>query len=150
MLPNARIIHVGRDPLDTCVSCYSKLFANGQGYSYDLAELGRYYRRYSELMTHWRNVLPAGSMLDVNYEDVVGDLESQARRLIEYCGLPWDDNCLRFHNTMRPVRTASAAQVRRPLFSSSVRRWKRYESGLGPLIDALGDVRPVRRLYQAA
>src|SRR6202034_1474779 len=131
ILPKARIIHTMRDPIDTCVSCYSKLFTYGQHFSYDLGELGRYYRRYTELMAHWRSVLPAGAMLDVTYEDVVDDLEGQARRLIAYCGLPWDDRCLSFHKTIRPVRTASSAQVRKPLYRSSVHRWRRYQAGLG-------------------
>jgi hypothetical protein len=136
-LPNARIIHTERNPLDTCVSCYSKLFTAGQNFSYDLGELGRYYRLYSGLMDHWRSVLPADAMLHVAYEDVVEDLEGQARRLIEYCGLPWDDRCLDFYKTNRTVRTASAVQVRKPLFRSSVERWKKYEAGLGPLLSEL-------------
>jgi len=136
--------------VDTCISCYSKLFANGQHFSYDLAELGRYYCRYLQLMKHWRSVLPAEAMLDVHYEDVVDDLEGQARRLVEYCGLPWDDRCLDFHKTSRPVRTASAVQVRRLLFRSSLQRWRRYESGTGPLMEALGDALPRHRLDEAA
>ena len=139
ILPNAKIIHTTRHPIDTCVSCYSKLFTNGLPFTYDLAELGRYYRGYSELMKHWRSVLPPGVMLEVAYEDVVDDLEGQARRLMEHCGVPWDDRCLSFHRTNRPVRTASVVQVRQPLFRSSLGRWRRYESGLGSLLDALGD-----------
>jgi len=138
MLPNARIIHITRNPVDTCVSCYSKLFTNGLYFSYDLAELGRYYRAYSALMAHWRSVLPPGTMLDVCYEDVVDDVEGQARRLIDYCGLRWDDRCINFHQSGRPVRTASAVQVRQPLFRSSLQRWRRYQAGLGPLLDELG------------
>lgn len=140
ILPNAKIIHTIRDPVDTCVSCYSKLFTSGVNYSYDLAELGRYYYCYSALMNHWRCVLPPGSMLDVRYENVVGDLEGQARRMIEYCGLPWDDRCLMFHASSRPVKTASAAQVRKPLYRSSLQRWRRYEGDLGPLLAELGDI----------
>jgi tetratricopeptide (TPR) repeat protein len=140
ILPNARIIHTTRNPIDTCVSCYSKLFDRGHHYTYDLAELGRYYRAYRDLMTHWRSVLPPDAMLDVAYEDVVADLEGQARRLIAYCGLPWDDRCLSFHTTNRAVRTASAVQVRRPLFRTSVQRWRRYKSSLGPLLHQLGDI----------
>jgi tetratricopeptide (TPR) repeat protein len=140
ILPNARIIHTMRDPVDTCVSCYSKLFATGLHFSYDLAELGRYYRRYSELMTHWRSVLSPGAMLDVAYEDVVDDLEGQARRLIDYCGLPWDDRCIAFHKTSRPVKTASAVQVRKPLFRTSLQRWRRYEESLTPLLDELAEL----------
>jgi hypothetical protein len=140
ILPNARIIHTVRDPMDTCVSCYSKLFTSGLHFSYDLAELGRYYRSYRELMTHWRSVLPPGAMLDVAYEDVVDDLEGQARRMIDYCGLAWDDRCLDFHRNSRPVKTSSAVQVRRPLFRSSLQRWRNYETSLGPLLRALGDI----------
>ncbi len=137
ILPDAKIIHTMRDPVDTCVSCYSKWFTSGHDYSYNLAELGRYYSRYSELMDHWRSVLPSGAMLDVSYEDVVNDLEGQARRLIDYCGLAWDDRCLSFHKTSRPVKTASAVQVRQPLFRSSLERWRRYEANLGPLLQEL-------------
>ena len=93
---------------------------DGQAFSYDLAELGRYYRWYHELMDHWRSVLPAGAMLDVSYEEVVDNLEEQARRLIDFCGLPWDDRCLSFHETSRPIKTASNVQVRQPLYRSSV------------------------------
>jgi tetratricopeptide (TPR) repeat protein len=137
MLPNAKIIHSMRHPIDTCVSCYSKLFTFGLYFTYDLGELGRYYRAYSELMAHWRSVLPAGAMLDVSYEDVVDNLEGQARRLIDYCGLPWDNRCVSFHETSRPVKTASAVQIRQALYRSSLQRWRRYEAGLGPLFDEL-------------
>jgi tetratricopeptide (TPR) repeat protein len=140
ILPNARIIHTMRDPIDTCVSCYSKLFTSGQHFSYDLGELGRYYHRYRDLMTHWRSVLAPEAMLDVAYEDLVDDLEGQARRMIDYCGLPWDDRCLSFHRTIRPVKTASAVQVRQPLFRSSLQRWRNYEAGLGPLLKELEDL----------
>ncbi len=141
ILPNARIIHTVRDPVDTCVSCFSRLYSFGSSFSYDLAELGCYYRWYYELMDHWRTVLPAGSMLDVAYEDVVDDLEQQARRLIDYCGLPWDDRCLKFHETNRPIATASNVQVRRPLYRSSVARWRRYEAQLEPLLAELAPCR---------
>jgi len=145
ILPNARIIHTMRDPVDTCLSCYSKLFTIGQLFSYDLAELGRYYRLYTEMMSYWRTVLPSGAMLEVSYEEVVDDLEGQARRLIDYCGLPWDDRCLSFHTTSGLiVRTASAAQVRQPLFRSSLQRWRKYEDDLAPLLRELGDLAPVQ------
>ena len=137
-LPNAVIIHCVRDPVDTCVSCYSKLFSGAQIHTYDLAELGRYYRRYERLMAHWRRVLPKGRILDVRYEDVVADLEGQARRILAYCALPWDDRCLAFHRTERPVRTASATQVRRPIYNTAVGRWRAYADDLGPLLAALG------------
>jgi len=128
-----------RDPVDTCVSCFSKLFSAEQSHTYDLGELGRYYRRYERLMEHWRRVLPAASFLDVRYEDVVIDLESQAQRIIAYCGLPWDDRCLSFHRTERPIRTASATQVRKPIYRSAVGRWRVYEDQLEPLLTALRD-----------
>lgn len=137
-LPRARIIHVKREPLDVCVSCFAINFFAGLPYTSDLGELGRVYRRYLELMAHWRRVLPPGAMLEVQYEEMVGDLEGQARRLLDYCGLAWDPRCLAFHETERAVRTASVNQVRQPLYRSSLERWRRYEKHLGPLIEALG------------
>jgi len=137
-LPNAKIIHSMRDPVDTCVSCFSKLFSAEQNHTYDLAELGRYYARYRRLMEHWRRVLPAGSFLDVRYEDVVADLEGAARRIIAHCGLPWHDACLSFHDTERPIRTASATQVRQPIYRNAIGRWRVYEEELGPLLRELG------------
>jgi tetratricopeptide (TPR) repeat protein len=142
ILPNARIIHTMRHPIDTCVSCYSRLFPSGLYFTNDLAELGRYYSRYRELMAHWRSVLPPSAILDVSYEDVVDDLEGQARRLIDYCGLPWDDRCIAFHRTNRTVKTASAVQIRQPLYRSSLQRWRRYEGGLAPLLLELQNVLP--------
>ena len=136
-LPNAKIIHLHREPLDTCLSCFSRLFSGDQPFSYDLAELGRYYRRYEELMGHWRHVLPNRALLDVKYETLVEDFDNQARRLVEFCGLPWDEACLEFHKTNRAVKTASAAQVRQPLYKSSVGRYQNYAPYLGPLRDAL-------------
>ncbi len=137
ILPNAKIIHTMRDSVDTCLSCFSKLFSSGQEFTYDLAELGCYYRWYHELMDHWRSMLPAGAMLDVAYEDIVEDLPRQARRLTDYCDLPWDDACLNFHETKRSISTASNVQVRRPLYRTSLGRWRRYESHLGPLLAEL-------------
>jgi hypothetical protein len=136
-LPNAPIIHTVRDPVDTCVSCFSKLFSAQQDHTYDLAELGRYHRRYRQLMKHWHQVLPPGRILDVRYEDVVADLEGQARRIIAHCGLDWDPRCLSFHETARPVRTASATQVRQPIYTSAVGRARVYEQFLGPLLKEL-------------
>jgi tetratricopeptide (TPR) repeat protein len=137
VLPNTRIIHAVRDPLDTCFSCFSKVFANGQYQTYDLAELGRYCRQYQLTMEHWRRVLPAGRILDVHYEDVVNDLEGQARRIIAHCGLHWDESCLSFHKTDRPVHTASAIQVREPIYRSAMGRAQRFAPFLQPLRDAL-------------
>jgi hypothetical protein len=136
-LPNARIIHTIRNPVDTCLSCFSKLFNEGQNHTYDLAELGRYYRHYQELMAHWHRVLPPGRILDVRYEDVVADLEGQARRIIAHCGLNWDPRCLAFHQTERPVLTASAAQVRRPIYNNAIGRWRVHEEALGLLLAEL-------------
>ena len=137
-LPNARIIHMRRDPIDTCLSCFSLLFDAGQPYCYDLGELGRYYRAYQMVMEHWRQVLPAGVMLDVQYEEVVADVERQARQIVAHCGLEWDDACLAFYKTQRPIRTASASQVRQPIYRTSVGRWKPYQHLLQPLIKELG------------
>ncbi|MGO8917429.1 MAG: tetratricopeptide repeat protein [Stellaceae bacterium] len=137
-LPEARIIHVRRDPADTCWSCFATLFTAGQPFAYDLGELGRYYRAYEALMAHWRAVLPEGVMLEIRYEDVVADLEREARRIIAFCGLAWDAACLAFHTTERPVRTASAAQVRQPIYHQSIGRWRPYGAELGPLFAALG------------
>jgi tetratricopeptide (TPR) repeat protein len=148
ILPHARIIHTVRDPVETCVSCFSKLFPTGQLYSYDLGELGRYYRGYRTVMAHWHSVLPDDAMLDVSYEAVVEDFETQMRRVIAYCGLPWDDQCLEFHRTQRPVRTASAVQVRQPLFRTSLQRWRRYETWLAPLLRALAE--PSEPISQAS
>ena len=138
-LPNATIIHTIRDPVDTCLSCFSKLFTEGQNHTYDLAELGRYYRHYQALMAHWHRVLPPGRILDVRYEDVVADLEGQARRIIAHCGLDWDPRCLAFHQTERPVLTASAAQVRQPIYNSAVGRWRVHEEALQPLLAELAN-----------
>jgi tetratricopeptide (TPR) repeat protein len=141
-LPNAVIIHAVRNPIDTCVSCFSTLFLRGQGHTYELAELGRYYRHYRALMAHWHSVLPPGRIIDVRYEDVVGDVEASARRLVAHCGLAWDPRCLDFHQTDRVVRTASATQVRRPIYQSSIGRWRKYENFLGPLVDELACTYP--------
>jgi tetratricopeptide (TPR) repeat protein len=136
-LPNARIVHVRRDPVDTCVSCFSTHFIEPMPFTHDLAELGRYYRAYETLMNLWRDILPQGMMIDVRYEDVVADIEGQGRRIVAHCGLDWDARCLEFHSDARTVRTASAAQVRRPLYNNSVGRWRRYEAFLEPLLVAL-------------
>lgn len=140
VLPNSRIIHSRRHPVETCLSLYRIRFVEGHHWSYDLAELGRQYARYTKVMAHWREALPPGRMLEIRYEDMVADLETQARRIIDYLGLPWDDRCLHFHETERAVRTASAAQVRKPVYTTSVNRWRRYEAHLQPLLEELGDL----------
>jgi tetratricopeptide (TPR) repeat protein len=134
--PNARIIHTFRDPIDTCLSCFSIPFT-AQDFTFDLGELGRRYRDYRDLMDHWRRVLPAGAMLEVRYEDVVDDLEANARRIVAYCGLRWDDACLRFYESGRPVKTSSMEQVRKPIYRSSVGRWRPDDETLRPLLEAL-------------
>jgi tetratricopeptide (TPR) repeat protein len=138
ILPDARIIHCRRDPVDTCLSCYTKLFTSEQAFSYDLAELGGFHSSYQALMAHWRAVLPASHFLEVDYEAVVADLEVEARRILAFLELPWDDACLRFHETERPVRTASVNQVRQPVYRSSAGRWRAHAAQLGPLLAALG------------
>ncbi len=138
-LPNARFINAQRDPRDTCLSCYKQLFARGQPFTYDLAELGDYYVEYRRMIDHWHAVLP-GRVLDVQYEQVVADLEGQARRLLEFCGLPWEDACLRYYATERAVRTASSEQVRRPIYGDAIGVWRRYESELALLLDVLAPV----------
>lgn len=137
LFPKAKFIHTRRNPVDTCLSAYTKLFKDDMPHSYDLGELGRYYRKYDALMAHWERVLPPGVMKTVVYEDVVDDLPKMARELISFIGLPWDDACLTFHESSRPVKTASVVQVRQPVYSSSVGRWKRYGDELKPLVEAL-------------
>ena len=137
LFPKAKVIHTQRDPVDTCLSGFTKLFKDDMPHSYDLSELGRYYGKYRELMEHWEKVLPEGFMTTVVYEDVVADTEKEAKRLIEFLGLPWDDKCVDFHKSDRPVKTASVAQVRKPIYNTSVKRWKKYGDGLQPLVDAI-------------
>jgi hypothetical protein len=142
MLPQARIIHAMRDPMDSCFSCYSRLFAgNNLDFAYRLDTVGRYYVRYIQMMRHWQQVLPSDTVLDVRYEDMVTDTEGQARRLLAYLGLPWDERCLAFHQNQRVVRTASVAQVRKPIYRSSVARWKHFEAHLAPLLEIVKDYR---------
>ncbi|MGE5608111.1 MAG: tetratricopeptide repeat-containing sulfotransferase family protein [Bacillota bacterium] len=136
LFPDCHVIHCTRNPLDTCLSCYMTHFANGHDYTHDLAHLGAFYRDYQRLMTHWKQVLNF-PMLEVRYEDVVSDLQGQTRRMLEFLELPWDERCLSFHKNKRPVSTASREQVRRPIYASSVARWKRYEPHLAPLIASL-------------
>lgn len=137
LFPKAKIIHTRRDPVDTCLSGFTKLFKDDMPHSYDLGELGRYYGKYREIMEHWEKVLPEGVLITVDYEDVVADTEGQARRLIDFLGLPWNDKCVEFHKSDRPVKTASVAQVRKPIYKTSVKRWMKYGDGLQPLADAI-------------
>ncbi|MCP4936520.1 MAG: tetratricopeptide repeat protein [bacterium] len=139
ILPNAKVIDARRHPLDSCFGTFKQLFAKGQPFSYDLFELGQYYKNYIRLMAHWDHVLP-GKVLRVQYEDNVADQESQARRMVEHCGLEWEDQVLRFYETERAVKTASSEQVRQPIYNKSVNSWKRFEAELEELILVLEDV----------
>ncbi len=141
MFPRSVILHAVRDPVDTCLSCYRQLFASGAETLYDLADIGAEYVTYRRLMEHWRAVLP-GRVIDIDHEALVGDPERRIRELVEACGLPWNDAALRFNEAGGPVRTASSAQVRQPIFSTSVARWRRYEAELAPLFAALGPYAP--------
>jgi tetratricopeptide (TPR) repeat protein len=138
-LPNAIIIDARRDPRDCGLSCFKQNFARGQTFTYDLETLGRYYRAYVDLMAHWDAAGP-GRVIRVRYEDVVADLNSEVRRVLAQCGLEFEEACLRFHETRRAVRTASAEQVRQPIYAKGVGHWRKYEHRLEPLVRALGDV----------
>jgi tetratricopeptide (TPR) repeat protein len=134
--PKARVIHCRRDPVDTCLSCYFQNFGGPFPFVRDLEHLGHYYREYQRLMAHWAEVLPL-PVFDLSYEELTTDQEAVSRRLVDFCGLEWDERCLRFHETQRPVWTASVLQVREPMYRRSVGRWKRYESHLQPFLAAL-------------
>ena len=138
ILPRALIIDARRHPMDACFSTYKQHFAEGQSFSYDLEDLGRYYRCYLGLMDHWDALLP-GKVLHLQYEQLIRDPEAQIRRLLSHCSLPFEPACLSFHQTKRPVRTASAEQVRQPLYTSGVGYWRHFQDSLGPLERALGD-----------
>ena len=147
ILPNAKIIDARRHPLDACLSCYRQLFAKGQAFTYDLNEIGEYYLQYQRMMDHWAEALP-GKVLTVQYEEVVRDLESQARRLLDFCGLPWEDACLRFYESGRPVRTPSSEQVRQPIYDRSVGQWRNHAAHLDELVDVLAPIRDRYRAYE--
>ena len=136
MFPNAKIIHCVRDPMDTCVSIFKQVFSGSYKYAYNLKELGQYYCLYKGLMNHWHQVLP-GYIYDVEYEAMVDNQEDVTRKLLDFCGLPWDEACMSFHESGRVVRTASVAQVRQPIYQGSVQRWRKYEAFLGPLQEVL-------------
>ena len=137
LLPRARIIHCRRNPLDTCLSCFSHQFHEKHGYNCDLRNIGLYYRQYERLMVHWRSALPL-KMIEVTYEELIANQESVSRRLVEFLGVEWDDRCLHFHSSERMVQTPSNWEVRQPLYTRSVERWRNYEKHLGPLKEALG------------
>jgi Flp pilus assembly protein TadD len=133
VFPNARVIYMQRDPVDTCLSCYFQHFAAGLNFTLDLADLAHYYREHQRIMAHWRSVLPPGFILDVPYEELVADQESWSRKIIDFIGLEWDARCLEFHTHEREVITASAWQVRQKIYKNSVARWRNYEKFIGPL-----------------
>ena len=137
ILPNARIIDARRHPMAGCFSCYKQLFAQGQTFTYDLGDLGQYYRNYVKVMDHWDEALP-GRVLRMQYEELVADPETQIRRMLNYCELPFEHQCLRFYETERAVRTPSAEQVRQPIYKEGVEQWRHFEAHLGPLKEALG------------
>ncbi len=136
ILPNAKIIDARRQPMACCFSGFKQLFAEGQEFTYGLEEVGAYYRDYVQLMDHWDDVLP-GKVLRVQYEDVVANIDTQVRRMLDYCGLPFEEACVNFHQTERSVRTPSSEQVRQPIFKSGLEQWRHFEPWLGPLKDAL-------------
>jgi hypothetical protein len=136
LLPGARIIHCRRDPLDVCLSCYFQNFTH-ISFAWSLDDIGAYHRSYEKLMAHWQSVLPL-EIHEIRYEDLVQDQEGVTRNLLTFCSLDWDERCLSYFKTRRAVRTASALQVRKPIFTSAVGRWKLYRSHLGPLFSALG------------
>lgn len=138
LFPNAKIINTRRNPVDNCLSAFTKLFKDDMPHSYDLGEIGRYYRKYEDLMAHWENVLPAGTMMTLQYEDMVEKTEAKARDLIAFLGLRWEKGCLDFHSSGRPVKTASVTQVRKPIYKDALNRWEKYGAKLAPLIEALG------------
>jgi hypothetical protein len=139
LLPNAKIIDIRREPMACCFGNLKQLFgATRQEFTYSIDDIARYYRTYLELMTHWHAVLP-GRVLTVHYEDVVEDLEGNVRRILNYCGLPFEPACLEFHKTSRSVHSASSEQVRRPLSREGLHQWRHYEPWLGPLREALGN-----------
>ncbi|HTC37694.1 MAG TPA: sulfotransferase, partial [Steroidobacteraceae bacterium] len=143
IFPRARIVHCRRDPLDTCFSAYTKLFAGDFGFTYEQRELGTYYRRYHALMAHWRSLLTGAVFMEIDYEALVSDPQRQTQRLLEFLDVPWNEACTRFFETSRTVNTSSFAQVRRPIYRSSVGSASILRPHLKPLIEALGDLAPV-------
>jgi tetratricopeptide (TPR) repeat protein len=139
MLPNAKIINARRHPLDTCLGNYKQLFGHGQSFTYDIFELADYYKEYCLTMDHWNEILP-GKVLDVHYEETVTDLEGQVARILEHCNLPFEEKCVRFHETERAIKTASSEQVRQPIYQGGMGKWRKYESHLGEWIEELGPI----------
>ena len=138
VLPNAKIIDARRHPMACCFSGFKQLFAAGQAFTYSQSDIARYYADYARLMEHWDKVLP-GAVLRVKYEHVVADIEAEVRRLLDYCGLPFEEACLAFHNTERAIRTASSEQVRRPIYSDALAQWQHYAPYLDEMRGTLGE-----------
>ena len=147
ILPDAKIIDARRHPLDACVGNFRQHYARGQTFAYDLTDIGEYYLQYQRMMDHWYEVLP-GRVLTVQYEEVVTNFENQVHRILEYCGLPWEDDCITFHKTERPVRTASSEQVRQPIYTGALNFWRNYETHLRELIEILEPIRHRYRKYE--
>jgi hypothetical protein len=141
VFPNARIIYVRRDPIDTCLSCYFQQFSPALNFAMDMSDLAHYYGQHQRLMAHWRAVLPQGTILDVPYADLVSDQEAWTRKILDFLGLEWDERCLDFHKTKRAVVTASAWQVRQKIYKDSVERWRHYKKFISPLL-GLRDLNP--------
>ena len=139
ILPNAKIINARRHPCDSCLGAYKQLFGEGQNFTYDMLDLAAYYRQYHATMKHWHEVLP-GKVLDVHYEETVTDLETQVRRILAHCGLPFEEACVRFHETQRAVKTASSEQVRQPIYTGALGYWRRYEKHLGLWLEEFADI----------
>ena len=135
-LPNTKIINARRHPLDSCLGSFKQLFASGQPFTYDITELSEYYLQYQRLMDYWHELLP-GFVLDVQYESVVANLDTEVRRILDFCELPFEEACLKFHETERAVKTASSEQVRKPIYSSSVNLWRNYEPHLDEMVHIL-------------
>ena len=135
-LPDSRLIHVTRNPMDTCYAIYKRLFKGAYPFSYELEELGKYYLAYSRLMDHWHQLLP-GKIFKISYEELISDPETQLRYLLDFCGLSWQDSCLNFQSNPQPTTTASASQVRQPIYKTSIGKWKNYRKSLEPLIQIL-------------
>jgi len=148
ILPNAKIIDARRYPLDSCLSCYRQLFARGQSFTYDLTDIGEYFLQYQRMMDYWHEVLP-GRVLTVQYEELVTDFDNQVGRILDYCELPFEESCMHFWKTDRPVRTASSEQVRQPIYTNSIHRWRQYAQHLGELIEVLQPVLPRYAKYES-
>jgi tetratricopeptide (TPR) repeat protein len=138
-LPNAKLINARRHPLDSCLGSYKQLFGKGQDFTYDMLELGMYYEQYDAIIKHWHKLMP-GKILDVHYEETVTDLEGQVRRILDHCGLPFEEQCVRFHETERAVKTASSEQVRQPIYQGGMGKWRKYEAHLGEWQERLASI----------